>query len=224
MSKKGLEQINYNPAFISKKDTHSPPGESRKAAKKRQLFNVSFIEWVKFSRDRRLDGTFRAEETAGTEGGPAVKRHAGTWKTVHRGGRGWSRDPSQVITGQEWPDKTFLGIPIVTQRVKNPMSIHEVAGLMPGLTKCVKDPALPWAVVQVADVAQIPHCYGCGVSQQLSSNLTPSLGTSICHGCSPKKKMKRKKKKKKDSPRDFLFFYFINFIFKINFNLSTHKT
>ena len=30
-----------------------------------------------------------------------------------------------------------------------------------------------------------------------SSDSTPSLGTSICHGCGPKKEKKRKKKKKK---------------------------
>ena len=30
-----------------------------------------------------------------------------------------------------------------------------------------------------------------------SSDLTPSLGTSICHGCGPKKKKKKKEKKKK---------------------------
>ena len=28
------------------------------------------------------------------------------------------------------------------------------------------------------------------------SNLTPSLGTSVCCGCSPKKKINKKKKKK----------------------------
>ena len=30
---------------------------------------------------------------------------------------------------------------------KNPTSIHEDSGLIPGLTQQVKDPALPWAVV-----------------------------------------------------------------------------
>ena len=44
---------------------------------------------------------------------------------------------------------------------------HEVADLIPGLVQWVKDPALPWAVVQVADVAQIPSCCDCGVGQWL---------------------------------------------------------
>jgi len=40
---------------------------------------------------------------------------------------------------------------------------------------------------------------GCGVDSSYSSGSTPSLGTSLCHGCGPKKKKKKKKKGKKDS-------------------------
>ena len=34
-------------------------------------------------------------------------------------------------------------------------------------------------------------------ADEYSSNVTPSLGTSICCGCGPKKKKKKKKKERK---------------------------
>ena len=55
----------------------------------------------------------------------------------------------------------------MVQWVKNPASIHEDAGSIPGLTQCAKDPGLPQAVVQVPDKARILWCCGCGVGQQL---------------------------------------------------------
>ena len=36
------------------------------------------------------------------------------------------------------------GVPIVAQWLTNPTSNHEVVGLIPGLTQCVKDPVLLW--------------------------------------------------------------------------------
>ena len=37
--------------------------------------------------------------------------------------------------------KAKKGVPLVAQQVKNPTSIHEDTGLIPGLTQWVKDPA-----------------------------------------------------------------------------------
>ena len=39
-----------------------------------------------------------------------------------------------------------LGVPFVAQQVKNPTSIRENVGLIPGLAQWVKDPALLQAV------------------------------------------------------------------------------
>ena len=42
--------------------------------------------------------------------------------------------------------KESIGVPIVAQQLVHPTSIYEDVGLIPGLTQCVKDPALPWTV------------------------------------------------------------------------------
>ena len=51
--------------------------------------------------------------------------------------------------------------------VKNPTSIQEDMGAIPGLTQWVKDLMLPQAAAQVKDAAHIWHCCGGGVGLQL---------------------------------------------------------
>ena len=51
----------------------------------------------------------------------------------------------------------------MAQWLTNPTRNHEVVGSIPGLAQRVKDLVLPWAVVWVADAAQIPSCCGSGV-------------------------------------------------------------
>ena len=42
--------------------------------------------------------------------------------------------------------------------------------------------------MKVGDVARIWCCWSCGVASSCTSDLTGSLGTSVCSRCSPKKK------------------------------------
>ena len=85
-----------------------------------------------------------------------------------------------TITGKE--------APIVALQVKNPTSIHEDAGLTPAslsglrIRRCCE----LWCRLQ----ARLISCVAVAVLLAIScsSDFTPSLGTSTCRRCSPKKR------------------------------------
>ena len=82
------------------------------------------------------------------------------------------------------------GVPVVAQQVENLANIHEDADSISGLAQQAKDLVLLQAV-QITDAAQTWHYYGCGVGLSYSSDSTPSLGTSTCHTCGPKKEKEK---------------------------------
>ena len=63
----------------------------------------------------------------------------------------------------------------------------EDAGSIPGLIQQIKH---CWQMWLISDWAQILCCCGCGIGHSSNSDLTPGLGTSICHRCGHKKKKK----------------------------------
>ena len=76
----------------------------------------------------------------------------------------------------------------------NPPRNHEIAGLIPGLTLvgCCHE---LWCRLQTWLRSHVAMAVA--EASSYSSAWTPSLGTSIYHGCSPKKKKKKRQVKEK---------------------------
>ena len=91
----------------------------------------------------------------------------------------------------------ILGVPVVAEWLPNPTGIHEDAGSIPGLSRlriwhCHELWCRSKTRLRSGIAVAVVQAGGC------RSNSTLSLGTSICHGCGPKKKKLKIKNKSKD--------------------------
>ena len=70
-------------------------------------------------------------------------------------------DPVGIIQNCIW------GVPIVAQGIKNPASTHEDTDSISRLAQWVKGSGIVMSCVGRRHLAQIQHCYGCGVGWHL---------------------------------------------------------
>ena len=91
--------------------------------------------------------------------------------------------------------KIDLEFPLWLRELRTQHGVSEDRGLIPGLTRWVKDLELPQAIEQVADADQIPYCFGCGVSFICNSDSTSQPRNFHIPQVGPSKKKKKRRKK-----------------------------
>ena len=130
----------------------------------------------------------------------------------HRGGqekKKKKRKEKPVLANATKQEKVKIGVeiekeelklsrvPFMAQWLTNPTRIHEDVDLIPGLAQWVKgldllNPDELWCRLQTWLGSRI--AVAVVEARSYSSDWTPSLGTSTCCGCGPKKSNKKKRK------------------------------